>query len=100
MRQANKMTRHHHTVPPKTSASSALLLFRGPAPICLQEFTDFVFSAKNLVVNNLEGDPSKAKEMRFQNAGDVDGQKFDFVVGNTHRHIGLLERGIAELSWL
>ena len=48
---------------------------------CLQDFTDFFFSAKTLVSNNLAGVLSGEKEMRFQHAGDVGGQKFDFVVG-------------------
>ena len=56
---------------------------------CLQDFTDFSFSAKTLVSNNLAGGQSSEKEMRFQHAGDVDGQKFDFVVGQ-YKHKGLV----------
>ena len=54
-----------------------------PAPTCLGEVTDFVFSTENLVVNNLAGELADGKkEMRFKNAGvDLDGRSFDFVVG-------------------
>ena len=51
---------------------------QAPAPVCLDEFTHFNFSAKTLISANLA---AGEKEMRFQAAGvDSDGQPFDFVV--------------------